>query len=64
MEWLWVVLGVLWLALLISLGVMTFKGGHYVMFVLGFFMPLFWIIGGLIAPTEAASRPRPAASTP
>jgi len=63
MEWLYVGLGILWLALLITLGVLTFKGGHYVMFVLGFFMPLFWIIGGLIAPTEAARRPHPAASS-
>lgn len=56
MEWLWVLLGIVYLAVLVTLGVMTFRGGHYVLFVLGFFIPLLWLIGALIAPTEAASR--------
>ncbi len=29
------------------------------MFILGIFLPLFWLIGAVIAPTEAASRPAP-----
>jgi hypothetical protein len=64
MEWLAVGLGILYIALLVTLGVMTFRGGHIVMFVLGFFFPVLWLIGALIAPTEAASRPRPVASSP
>ena len=32
------------------------QGWHYVLFVLGFFIPLLWLIGALIAPTEAAAR--------
>ena len=54
MEILWAGLGILYVVLVITLGVMTFRGGHYWLFWLGFFMPLLWIIGGLIEPTEAA----------
>ncbi len=56
MEWLWILLGVLYIALVVTLGVMTFRGGHYWMFWLGFFVPFLWLIGGLIEPTEAARR--------
>jgi hypothetical protein len=46
----------LWLILLISLGVSTIRKGHWVMFILGIFLPIFWIIGALMAPTT----PQPA----
>jgi hypothetical protein len=54
MEFLYVVLGILYVVLVVTLGVMTFRGGHYWMFWIGFFFPVLWLIGGLIAPTEAA----------
>jgi hypothetical protein len=56
MEFLYVGLGILYVVLMVTLGVMTFRGGHYWMFWLGFFVPLLWIIGGLIEPTEASRR--------
>ena len=40
--------GILWLILAITLGVITIRKGHWVMFILGFFLPLFWIIGAII----------------
>jgi hypothetical protein len=40
----------LWLVLLISLGMATLRKGHWVMFVLGIFLPFFWLIGALMAP--------------
>jgi hypothetical protein len=48
------VLGVIYLALLIVLGVTTLRKGHWVMFIIGIFIPLFWIIGALIPPTPGA----------
>jgi hypothetical protein len=54
MEWLWVVLGVLYIVALIWLGVLTLRKGHWVMFIFGLFIPLLWIIGALIPPTESA----------
>ena len=43
-------LAILWLVLLVVLGVSTLRKGHWVMFILGIFMPLFWIIGAIIPP--------------
>jgi hypothetical protein len=55
MEFLWIVLGLLYIACLIFLGVATFRKGHYWLFGIGFFLPILWIIGALIRPTERAS---------
>jgi hypothetical protein len=47
------VLGVLYLILLLSLGITSIRKGHWMMFILGIFLPLFWIIGALMPPTGA-----------
>lgn len=49
-------LAILWIVLMITLGVMTLRKGHWVMFVLGIFLPLFWIIGAVIPPTASSGR--------
>ena len=38
--------------LLITLGVVSIRKGHWVMFILGLFVPLFWLIGALM-PSRA-----------
>ena len=43
----------LWLVLLISLGMSTIRKGHWLLFVLGIFLPIFWIIGAMMAPAPA-----------
>ena len=54
---LWIGLGgVLYVILVVTFGVMTLRKGHGWMFIFGFFFPLFWLIGALIAPTEEAAR--------
>ena len=45
----------LYIVLLISLGMTTLRKGHWVMFILGIPLPLFWIIGALSPPTASAS---------
>jgi hypothetical protein len=55
MTVLWVFLGILYLVVLITLGVATLRKGHFVLFIVGFFMPLLWLIGGLIGPTPRAA---------
>jgi hypothetical protein len=44
---LWVGGGILWIILLI-LGIRGLTRGHWVMFIVGIFIPLFWLIGGLV----------------
>lgn len=42
----------LYLVLLFVLGVMCLRKGHWVMFIFGIFIPIFWIIGAVIPPTR------------
>jgi len=49
----WSGLGILYLVLLFVLGFLSIRKGHWVMFILGIFLPLFWIIGALLPPTQA-----------
>jgi ABC-type multidrug transport system permease subunit len=46
----------LYIVLIITLGVTTLRNGHWVMFILGIFLPLFWIIGAFIGPSTSATR--------
>lgn len=46
------VLAVIWVVLFIWLGIRTLRRGHWVMFIVGLFIPLFWIIGAVIPPTR------------
>ena len=44
--------GILYFVLLVTLGILTLRKGHWVMFIIGIFLPLFWIIGALIPAKE------------
>lgn len=59
---LWIGLGILYVLLLVTLGVATIRKGHWVMFLLGIVLPVFWVIGALMGPTEAAAAPKPVGS--
>jgi ABC-type multidrug transport system permease subunit len=48
--------GLLYLILLITLGILSIRKGHWVMFIIGIFIPLFWLIGALLPPTASARR--------
>ena len=39
---------VIYVVLLITLGLLSIRKGHWVMFIIGFFLPLFWLIGALL----------------
>ncbi len=39
---------VIYFLLIITLGVMSLRKGHWVMFLIGIFIPLFWFIGALL----------------
>jgi ABC-type multidrug transport system permease subunit len=46
--------GILYFILLVTLGIITLRKGHWVMFIIGIFIPLFWIIGALMPAREPA----------
>jgi len=56
LMWWGIGFGVLYVVLMITLGILTLRKGHWVMFIIGFFLPIFWLIGAMIPPT----RPRAA----
>ena len=41
-------LGILYFVLLITLGIMSIRKGHWVMFIIGIIFQLFWLIGALM----------------
>jgi hypothetical protein len=43
---------VLYVLLLLFLGIRSLKHGHWIMFLIGIPLPIFWVIGGLIPPVE------------
>jgi hypothetical protein len=60
---LWIGLGILYFILLFTLGMMSLRNGDLVMFLLGFSFPVLWLVGAVIAPTEAARKPGPVGSS-
>ena len=54
MTVLWILLGIVYVLCWVFLGLGTFRKGHYWLFWIGFFFPILWIVGALIAPTQRA----------
>jgi len=46
-------LGVLYVVLFLVLGLRSIKHGHWIMFLIGIPIPLFWVIGGLMPPVRS-----------
>jgi choline-glycine betaine transporter len=48
-EMVWIIGGgIIYLILVVTLGVMSIRKGHWIMFIIGFFLPFFWLIGALM----------------
>jgi hypothetical protein len=39
---------IIYFVLLLTLGIISLRKGHWVMFLIGLFVPLFWFIGALL----------------
>jgi hypothetical protein len=48
----WFGLGAIYIVLMITLGILAIRKGHWVMFILGIFLPIFWLIGALMPPAR------------
>jgi hypothetical protein len=44
----WILFTVIYLVLLVTLGVMTFRKGHWILGIIGFFFPILWLIGAVL----------------
>lgn len=48
-QWFWgTAVAVLYLVFIFTVGLMTFRKGHYILGILGIFLPLLWLIGALL----------------
>lgn len=45
-------LGILYVALVFTVAIVTFRKGHWVMGLIGFFFPILWLIGAILPPTR------------
>ncbi len=45
-------LSLLYVLLFLFLGVRSIKRGHWIMFLIGIPVPIFWVIGGLMPPVR------------
>ena len=52
-----VVSGLIYFLLLVTLGVISLRKGHWLLFIIGIFLPLFWLLGAVLPPTAARARP-------
>ena len=51
----WIIGGsIIYLILVVTLGVMSIRKGHWIMFIIGFFLPFFWLIGALMPSRRLA----------
>ena len=48
-------LGIIYLVLLLVLGVLSFRKGHWVLGLIGFIFPLLWLVGAIL-PSRYARR--------
>jgi hypothetical protein len=46
--------GILYFILLVTVGIISIRKGHWVMFIIGIFFPLFWFIGALMPSRQPA----------
>jgi hypothetical protein len=47
--------GILYFVLLVTLGVISIRKGHWVTLIIGIIFPLFWLIGALPPPRQPAT---------
>jgi hypothetical protein len=48
--------GLLYVVLLVTLGTLTMRKGHTVLFVVGIFMPFLWLVGAVLPPPATRRR--------
>jgi hypothetical protein len=44
----WTLIGVIYLVLILTLGVLSFRKGHWILGLIGIFIPVFWLLGAIL----------------
>lgn len=53
----WILLSVIYLVLLFTVAIMTFRKGHWILGLIGFIFPVLWLIGAVL-PDHRGGRHR------
>lgn len=53
----WILLSVIYLVLLFTVAIMTFRKGHWILGLIGFIFPVLWLIGAVL-PSHRNGRHR------
>ncbi len=48
----YVIFAVIYFILIVTIGVICLRKGHWIMFIIGIFFPLFWVIGAVMPPAR------------
>jgi hypothetical protein len=48
-------LGIIYIALVFTVAIVTFRKGHWVLGLIGFFIPILWLIGAILPATRRSS---------
>ncbi len=48
----YVIFAVFYFILIVTIGIMCLRKGHWIMFIIGIFFPLFWVIGAVMPPAR------------
>jgi hypothetical protein len=48
-------LGILYLVLLFTVALITFRKGHWVLGLIGIFIPILWVLGAILPPRRGSS---------
>lgn len=49
----WTTIGIIYLVLVVTLGVLTFRKGHWVLGLIGFIFPFLWLFGAIMPARRA-----------
>jgi len=41
-------MGVIYLVLILTLGILSFRKGHWILGLIGFFIPVVWLLGAIL----------------
>ena len=56
LEWILICfLAAIYITCLFTVVAVNFRNGHWIMGILGFIFPVFWLIGAILPPTEKAA---------
>jgi hypothetical protein len=44
----WTLIGIIYLVLILTLGLLTFRKGHWVLGLIGIFIPVLWLLGAIL----------------